>query len=264
MSRSVYGRRGSRSSSAEGDQRARSQHSWIGRASYWVIWFAAWLLLRKMAFRMRVEGVNNFPDGPFILAPIHRSFLDMPMVSLVKWRRMRFMGKESLWDNKALGALLNLLGGFPVQRGTADRIALRAAEDVLAIGEPLVMFPEGTRKDGDRLRRSDILDGPAFVAMRTGVPIVPMGLGGTVRALPIGAKVPRPRKVVAVVGDPIMPPPRQGKRVARRLVTELTDRLYVELNDLYIEARVLAGQEPAPGEPSRSRRSRWRLRRQVD
>ena len=138
-----------------------------------------------------------------------------------------------------------MLGGFPVERGTADRTALRAATDVLSLGEPLVMFPEGTRRTGDRVRRDDMLDGPAFVAARAGVPIVPVGLGGTVRALPVGSVVPRPRRVVVVVGDPIPPPAKVQGRVPRRAVRELTDRLYRELSDLYVEARVLAGEEPA-------------------
>jgi 1-acyl-sn-glycerol-3-phosphate acyltransferase len=155
------------------------------------------------------------------------------------------MGKESLWKSTPLGAFLSVMGGFPVERGAADRTALRAAQDVLALGEPLVMFPEGTRQEGPRLAREQVLDGPAFVAARAGVPIVPVGIGGSVKALPLGSKIPRPRKIVAVIGDPIYPPTFEG-RVPRGAVTDLTDTLYAELGDLYIEARVLAGDEPAP------------------
>ena len=67
-----------------------------------------------------------------------------------------------------------------------------------------------------------------------------------IRALPLGAKIPRPRRIVAVIGDPIYPPPRGEGRVPRRVVTDLTDRLAEELGDLYIEARVLAGDEEPP------------------
>lgn len=209
------------------------------------MWWAVFALIKAM-FRLRVQGRENFPPGPFILSPVHRSFIDTPIAGVVTRRRLRFMGKENLWDSKALGTFLSVMGGFPVERGTADRTALRAATDVLAMGEPLVMFPEGTRRTGDRVRREDMLDGPAFVAARAGVPIVPVGLGGTVRALPVGSKVPRPRRVVAVVGNPIPPPEKVGCRVPRRAVRELTDRLCDELGDLYVEARVLAGDEPAP------------------
>ena len=244
MSRSAYGRRAGAEDQGDGALR-RSRHRLGGRILYRVGWSIV-LALVKILFRLRVEGKENFPPGPFILSPVHRSFIDTPIAGMSTSRRLRFMGKESLWRNKPLGALLSVLGGFPVERGTADRTALRAATDVLSLGEPLVMFPEGTRRTGDRVRREDMLDGPAFVAARAGVPIVPVGLGGTVRALPVGSVIPRPRRVVAVVGNPIPPPAKVGGRVPRRAVRELTDRLYGDLNDLYVEARVLAGQEQPP------------------
>ena len=244
MSRSAYGQR-REAEALDDDAFHRSRQPLWGRVVYRVLRSIV-LALVKVLFRLRVEGRENFPPGPFILSPVHRSFIDTPIAGMATSRRMRFMGKESLWENKALGAFLSLLGGFPVQRGTADRTALRAATDVLSLGEPLVMFPEGTRRTGDRLRRDDMLDGPAFVAARAGVPIVPVGLGGTVRALPVGSLVPRPRRVVAVVGNPIPPPARVSGQVPRRAVRELTDRLYHELSDLYVEARVLAGQERPP------------------
>ena len=244
MSRSVYGRR--RGGDAPGDGAfRRSGHPLWGRVLYRVLWSMV-LALCKVLFRLRIEGKENFPPGPFILSPVHRSFIDTPIAGMSTSRRLRFMGKESLWENRPLGALLSVLGGFPVERGTADRTALRAATDVLSLGEPLVMFPEGTRRSGDRVRREDMLDGPAFVAARAGVPIVPVGLGGTVRALPVGSVIPRPRRVVVVVGNPIPPPPRIDGRLPRRAVSEHTDRLFDELGDLYVEARVLARQEPGP------------------
>ena len=243
MSRSIYGRRGE---AARGDDALhRSRQSLWGRFTYRVLWCLIFALI-KVLFRLRVEGRENIPPGAFILSPVHRSFIDTPIAGMVTSRRLRFMGKESLWESKPLGAFLSLLGGFPVERGTADRTALRVATDVLSLGEPLVMFPEGTRRAGDRVRREDMLDGPAFVAARAGVPIIPVGLGGTVRALPVGSVVPRPRRVVIVVGDPIPPPAKVDGRVPRRAVRNVTDRLFHELGDLYVEARVLAGQEPSP------------------
>ena len=244
MSRSVYGRRSGADTPGDGAF-CRSHQSLWGRILYRILWSMV-LAVCKVLFRLRIEGRENFPPGPFILSPVHRSFIDTPIAGMATSRRLRFMGKESLWEVKPLGALLSVLGGFPVERGTADRTALRAATDVLSLGEPLVMFPEGTRRSGDRVRREDMLDGPAFVAARAGVPIVPVGLGGTVRALPVGSVIPRPRRVVVVVGNPIPPPPRIDGRLPRRAVSEHTDRLFDELGDLYVEARVLAGQEPGP------------------
>ena len=230
--------------SQSGDTPARSRQSWPGRLLYRFFWVVVYVPI-KILFRLRVEGRENLPDGPFILSAVHRSFADTPIVGVITGKRLRFMGKESLWNSRLLGTFLTVMGGFPVERGSADRTALRAAGDVLALGEPLVMFPEGTRQQGARLDRELVLDGPAFVAARAGVPIVPVGLGGTPSALPVGSVIPRPAKVVAVIGAPIQPPPVDG-RVPRRVVHELTETLYRELNDVFIEARVAAGDEPPP------------------
>jgi 1-acyl-sn-glycerol-3-phosphate acyltransferase len=216
-----------------------------GRIMYRPFWLFVYTLC-KLLFRLRVVGREKLPRGPFILSAVHRSFIDTPIVGVITGKRLRFMGKESLWDSRPLGAFLTFFGGFPVERSGADRQALRAAEDVLRLGEPLVMFPEGTRQEGPRLRREQVLEGPAFVAARVGVPIVPVGIGGSAKALPLGKRIPRPRRIVAVIGEPIMPPDPVNGKVPRRLRTELTDRLYEELGALYVEARVLAGDEPAP------------------
>jgi len=228
-----------------GEAGLRSRQSLRGRVAYRIMWIPFAVAVR-VVFRLRVHGRGNLPDGPFVLCAMHRSFIDTPVVGVMTARRLRFMGKESLWNSRLLGGFLTLMGGFPVERGHADRTALRAAEDVLRLGEPLVMFPEGTRREGPRLDREEFHDGPSFVAARTGVPIVPVGIGGSARALPVGSRIPRPRRVVAVIGDPIPPPAKVDGRLPRRAVAELTDRLFADLSDLYIEARVLAGDEPAP------------------
>ena len=234
--------------SQEIDTPERSRHGLLGRIMYRPFWLFVYTLC-KLLFRLRVEGRERLPEGPFILSAVHRSFIDTPIVGVITGKRLRFMGKESLWKSRPLGAFLTFFGGFPVERGVADRTALRAAHDVLALGEPLVMFPEGTRQAGPRLDRALMHDGPAFVASRAGVPIVPVGIGGSAKALPLGAKIPRPRRIVAVIGEPIMPPARVNGKVPRRAVKDLTDTLFAELSELYIEARVRAGDEPAPAPP---------------
>ena len=109
------------------DGAERSKQSLAGRVLYWILWrvfYAAILLM----FRLRVEGRKNLPDGPFILCGNHRSFIDTPIIGMVTSRRLRFMGKESLWSSKPLGTFLSVMGGFPVERGSADRKAVRAAD----------------------------------------------------------------------------------------------------------------------------------------
>jgi 1-acyl-sn-glycerol-3-phosphate acyltransferase len=193
----------------------------------------------RVYFRVTVEGRQHLPRrGACIVAPIHRSNLDTPIMAFITRRRLRFMGKDSLWQSRAFAWYLTALGGFPVERGTADREALRACQAILERGEPLVMFPEGTRKAGALVE--DLFDGPAFLAARTGAPIVPIGVGGSERVMPIGARVPRPKRVALVVGPPIVPPPNEG-RVPRRVVRELTEQLQTELQAVFDQAQVNAG-----------------------
>jgi 1-acyl-sn-glycerol-3-phosphate acyltransferase len=191
-------------------------------------------------WRMQVIGRENVPDeGSFILAPVHRSNIDTPAVAAVTTRRLRYMGKDSLWKYRWSAWFFRNMGGFPVHRGTPDRDALRWASSVVQAGEPVVMFPEGTRQEGPIVE--NVLDGVAFVALREGVPIVPVGIGGSDRAMPKGARSLRPVKITLVIGAPITVEPRgPGERVPRRAVRELTDRLRDELQLLYDEAQARA------------------------
>ena len=118
--------------------------------------------------------------------------------------------------------LLSALGGFPVTRGTADREALRRCIAVLEAGEPLVLFPEGERKSGpDRCSRCSTA--PAYVALKAGVPIVPVGIGGSERVMPKGARFIYPRKVHVIVGAADHAAGADGRRrVPRAAVREVT------------------------------------------
>ena len=195
----------------------------------------------RLYFRLEVHGRENIPKkGPFIISPIHRSYLDTPVIGAAIWRLMRYMGAEKMWTNRQLGWFLTAMGGFPVQRGAADRDALKAALLVVERGEPLVMFPEGTRQTGPLVK--EFFDGPAYVACRTGVSIIPIGLGVTERAMAKGRKFIRPVKMVVVIGEPIAPPPKkESGRVSRNGVREMTAELRARIQDLFDEAQLLAG-----------------------
>lgn len=198
-------------------------------------------IVARLYFRLEVHGRENIPkQGPFIISPIHRSYLDTPVIGAAIWRLMRYMGAEKMWTNKQLGWFLTAMGGFPVQRGAADRDALKAALTVVERGEPLVMFPEGTRQSGPLVQ--EMFDGPAYVACRTGVAIIPVGLGGTERAMPKGKKFIRPVKMVVVIGEAITPPPKkESGRVSRNGVRDMTALLGARIQDLFDEAQLRAG-----------------------
>ncbi len=190
-------------------------------------------------WRTSVIGRQHIPrTGPFILAPVHRSYIDTPLVCTVTRRRMRYMGKDSLWKNKSVGWILSALGGFPVSRGTADREALRRCIEVLEAGEPLVLFPEGERKSGKIVH--PLFDGVTYIALKAGVPVVPVGIGGSERAMPKNKKYLRPSKCVVLVGPPIAPPSKEG-RASRSAVKDFSAHLHKELQRLFDEAQERAG-----------------------
>ena len=200
----------------------------------------------KLLGRITVIGEEKIPsEGAYILAPVHRSNVDFALTSIVTRRPMRYMGKDSIWKSKPLGRFVSMLGAFPVHRGSADRDALKACTDIVNGGSPLVMFPEGTRQSGPIVQ--EMFDGTAYVAAKTEVPIIPMGIGGTEEMMPKGSKLIRPTKLVLIVGDPIPPPARTAAgRTPRSAVTALTERLHEEIQVLFDEAQARAGHPNPP------------------
>ena len=92
----------------------------------------------KLYFRHKVVGRDNIPkSGGFILCPVHRSYLDTPIATVITPRIMRFMGGEKFFSNAFVRWFLNAMGGFPVERSAADRGAIAIAQSILERGEPL-------------------------------------------------------------------------------------------------------------------------------
>lgn len=213
---------------------------WHERMTYTVLRTLG-LGIAKVYLRLEIVGADKLPrQTPFVLAPVHRSNVDFLLVSFLRPARMRYMGKASIWKYKLPGRFFNMLGAFPVHRGTADRASLRTCMQVIENGEPLVMFPEGTRQEGPVVQ--EVYDGTAYVAARTGVPLVPVGIGGSEEAMPKGAKFLKPRKVVLVVGDPIPMPRGDGSgRVPRRMIRDLSEQLHTAVQDVFDESRRRAG-----------------------
>ena len=198
------------------------------------------LVLCKLWFRVSVSGREHLPrSGPYIIAPVHRSNIDTPLSAFVTRRRVRFMGKDSLWKQKQIGAFLSLLGGFPVTRGTADLEALKRCVSVLDAGEPLVMFPEGTRQSGPTLH--PLFEGPAYVALKRGVPIVPVGIGGSERVMRKGSKMIWPHKCHVTIGEAISVEHGGSGRVDRERMTQITAELAARLQTVFDDARRRSG-----------------------
>jgi len=190
--------------------------------------------LSRLLFRPTVIGAENIPlEGPVLIAPIHRSNVDFALTLFISKRKAFFMAKDSLFRVPLLGPLITHLGAFPIRRGSADRESMAHSEAVLRQGHALVLFPEGTRKEGRTV--APLHDGAMFLAARTGARVVPVGIGGSDRAMPKGAKLPRPAKITIVVGTPIDPPSSEG-RVSRRALTAKSEELRVALEKVYLES----------------------------
>ena len=134
----------------------------------------------------------------------------------------------------------------PLDRGsTADRGALKAALSVLERGEALAVFPEGERKAGPTVY--PMADGAVWLSVKSGAPILPVGIGGSEQAMPKGANVPKPSRLVFLYGEPIPAPSNpDGSRVSRGQMRAASDELRVILQDLFDQAQELAGSPNPP------------------
>ena len=193
------------------------------------------------AYRARIEGREKLPaTGGYILAPSHRSMMDIPFAAWLSRRPLRYMGKASLFEIPVARWFFRRLGGFAVSRDGTDRKALRDSIAMLQAGDVLLVYPEGTRQNGPKI--AALQPGAAYLALRAGVPIVPVGLAGTEEIMRTrSSKIPRLRRVVMVVGDPIVSPARDSGVVPREHVDALTQRLHDALQVVFDEASALRG-----------------------
>lgn len=191
--------------------------------------------------RLKVVNHDKIPTtGPVIIAPSHRSNIDTPFMGAALKREQRFMAKESIFKSPFWTRFIVALGGFPVKRGSFDRETLNNARDILARGEMLVVYPEGARQEGPRIK--PVFEGAVWMAARAGAPIVPAGIGGSHGVMPIGVKLPRPKKVVVVFGDPFyVGDPESKKRVPRSELEAAAAELRERVQAVFDEAQILAG-----------------------
>lgn len=227
---------------------------WTSVRVYWLCRNMG-LLAGLFYFRIHVRGREHLRrPGPAILAPVHRSNLDVPLISGWCPRRLRSLAKEAMFRGPVSRWFSSSIGAFPVQRDQLDRVALESARKLLQRGEILLVFPEGTRGSGPTV--GDVHNGCSYLATVTGAPVIPIGLAGTEEAMPPGARIARPRRVVVTVGEPIEPgnvmPDDQAARDRRRALSEHVrsemQRLLDEAHEtLAARSRGLARAGPIPG-----------------
>jgi 1-acyl-sn-glycerol-3-phosphate acyltransferase len=188
---------------------------WLGRNLF--------CLLFRLLGKWRVYGRENVPQvGGAIIAANHTSYLDPPIVGGGLNRPCYYMGKKELLQMPILGFLVRRTGCFPVDRDHPDRRVIRFAVDLLKSGNLLCIFPEGGRSPDGRLMVEEAGLGPALIANRAGVPIIPAYIRGAFEAYPVGARCPRRSNISVTYGKPIGTNPPTGAKADKAYLQELT------------------------------------------
>ena len=185
-------------------------------------WFAIFVF--HITSRIRLHGLYNVPrSGAFIVASNHLAWTDIPLIPMHFHRKVVDMAKEEYFHSK-LTWLVRFLGSFPVKRGEGDRQALRTAEEQLKKGNILGIFPEGTRSRTRTMAKAHA--GMGMIALRTGVPVVPVAIWGSEYAL---KKLGSP--VTISYGEPMVLKPK-GKKITREDIDEATDKVMRKIAEM--------------------------------
>jgi len=205
-------------------------------------------LVVPLIARLRTGGLENVPrTGPVILAMNHIHWTDIPLAAVRVPRVTHYMAKIELFQKPVFGGFIRFLGAFSVRRGEGDREAIRTAEQLLANGEVVVIFPEGHRSESGALIPAH--SGAGYIALRTGVPVVAVGIQGTKRVF-TGLRYGPFRPTVTIrysapftVGS--------GGKLSREGVAAATDEIMHQIAALLPPAqRGPYGGEPAPAVPA--------------
>lgn len=185
----------------------------------------------------RIDGLDNVPSGPFIMVGNHTSNLDPPFIGAAIGRHtgrpIHFMAKEEIESWPLIGWLARGSGVFFVRRGAGDRGAQRIALEHLAAGRPIGIFPEGTRSRTGVLGKPKV--GVALLAMRSGAPVLPVGISGSGKIFPGRSRWPHRTRVDIRIGKPFQLPHQPTGRLDRAALTEGTDRIMGEIAALLPE-----------------------------
>ncbi|UCR89797.1 lysophospholipid acyltransferase family protein [Mycetocola spongiae] len=194
--------------------------------------------LLKPLFRVWVVGAENIPEnGAAILASNHLSVVDSIFLPLYLRRRVTFLAKSDYFTGKglkgwAVKTFMNAAGQLPIDRsgGKASEAALNTGLGVLSRGELLGIYPEGTRSPDGRMYRGRT--GVARMVLESGVTVIPVAMIDTEKAMPIGKRLPRPRRLGIIIGEPLDFSRFEGMEGDRFILRSVTDELMSEMQRL--------------------------------
>jgi len=155
---------------------------------YYAVRALCWLFL-KIFWQMQVTGIENLPkSGGFIIASNHVSYLDPAVLAASLNIKIYFIAKKEVFKYTFFSFIFKKLNVFSVDREIVDIQAFKKAINILREGKVLGIFPEGTRSSNGELQELKL--GAIKIAMKTGVPILPVGIIGTHKIYPQGKKYP--------------------------------------------------------------------------
>jgi 1-acyl-sn-glycerol-3-phosphate acyltransferase len=218
-----------------------------------VVYLIARLILRPLFllfFRPHVVGRENVPaTGAFIIASNHLSFIDSMAIPLMAPRRVGYLAKAEYFTGSGLRGWLTrtwftALGALPVERQThrAAQEALDTAMTILRSGGGFGIYPEGTRSRDGKLARGKT--GVAWLALTADCPVVPVGITGTDRIQPVGARWWRPHRFTLVFGKPLTFPEHRGEAGSNRARREVTDAIMEAIAELSGQEKAGWGAKP--------------------
>ncbi len=177
----------------------------------------------------QVRGRENVPsEGAVVVVANHLNLADPPVLEASLGRRVVFMAKKGLFHSRLSSYFVRGLGAFPVQPGELARGAIRQANQVLANNLALVVFPEGGRSKNAQLQPA--FPGSALIALRNGIPILPVGITGTEK-IKGAAWFLRHPKITINIGCPFSLPP-VGSKLTKAELTELTNSIMERIAEL--------------------------------
>jgi 1-acyl-sn-glycerol-3-phosphate acyltransferase len=208
-------------------------------------------------WKIHVHGAEHVPaEGPAIICPNHTSVLDSFFLPLALPRRITYVGKAEYMDSWKTKHLFPALGMIPIDRsgGNASERALEAAQSILERGELFGIYPEGTRSRDGVLHKGHT--GPARLALRTGAPLVPVGIRGSREIMPPDAKLPKPFMHCHIAfGRPISVDRYRDRANDRMVLRQLIDEVMFEIRNLsgqeYVDEYATKKAEQLPTEQVR-------------
>jgi 1-acyl-sn-glycerol-3-phosphate acyltransferase len=191
--------------------------------------------IMTLGFSLRTAGVRNMPDGPVMILANHESYFDPMLVGLALRRPISYLARKTLFRNPYFRWLIENLNAVPIDQEGIGREGLQASVNILQAGNPLLIFPEGTRTEDGKLQ--PFKAGIMLILRRCPVPILPVGIAGAFESFPMHRKLPKPSPLfwtptggaLAVSVGKLLPPAVYQGQDREAALTALRDAVAAEV-----------------------------------